>query len=67
MLGKKGKDDESRIFINPWGKKYTLPPGGISEYYPSSLLDGLSPQQYQLFLDGKWPPPKNNKRKSDKK
>ncbi len=42
-------------FINPWGKKYTLPPGGIQENYPSSLLDGLSPDQYKKFLAGDWP------------
>ena len=54
-------NDTKNVFVNPWGRKYTLPTGGIREQYPSSLLDNLSIEQYQLFLDGKWPPQKDDK------
>ncbi len=54
------ENNKKRTFINPWGKEYTLPDEGIREYYPSSLLGTLTPEQYQLFLDGKWPPKKEN-------
>ncbi len=67
MMSEKKKDDNKEngitFIIDPWGRKHQLPKGGIREYYPSSLLDGLTPEQYQDFLDGKWPPKSKKSKK----
>ncbi len=67
-MSEKKKDDNKEnsvtFIIDPWGRRHKLPKGGIREYYPSSLLDSLSPEQYRDFLDGKWPPTNPTKKKN---